>query len=85
MGITMSEASVYETRNNLSAVIDNLASGKIAEHVIKRRNTPVARIVPIVAESDTSKRIGLTRKNPLLLDDDAFDALDAEVAKLFGV
>ena len=81
----MSESTVYETRNNLSAVIDDLLSGRVAEHIIKRRDKPVARMVPIADQSDVSKRIGLTRDNPVLLDDELFDALDDDVAELFGV
>ena len=81
----MTEATVYETRNSLSAVIDSLVSGQVDEHIVKRRGTPVARIVPIEPTTDTSKRIGLTHKSPILLDDEAFDALDADVAELFGV
>ncbi|MBQ9068092.1 MAG: hypothetical protein IJ131_03385 [Eggerthellaceae bacterium] len=80
----MSEATLYDTRNNLSSVIDDLLSGKSKEHVIKRRETPVARIVPIEPAVDASKRIGAFRDAPAMLDDDLFDAMDAQVAELFG-
>lgn len=42
----------------------------------------VSRMVPAITEHDVSKHVGLTSKEPLLLDDDVFDALDSDVAKL---
>lgn len=81
----MSEATIYETRNNLSAVVDDLLSGVTREHIIKRRDTPVARIVPIQPAVDVTKRIGAFKDNPSLLDDELFDELDMQVADLFGI
>ena len=81
----MSEAALKETKDNLSAYIDAILTGKEPYHVITKRSRPVARIVPLAQETDVSKRIGLCKDDPrFAIDDEAFDAMDAEVAELFG-
>lgn len=82
----MSEAALRETKDNLSAYVDAIVAGKEPYHVITKRARPVARIVPIEQERDVSKRLGLCKDDPrFVIDDDAFDAMDAEIAEMFGV
>lgn len=42
----MASSTIAETRDGLSAIVNGIISGAETEHVICRRNTPVARIVP---------------------------------------
>lgn len=86
----MAEASVLEVtisegRDRFSSIIADIESGKFDSCIIKRRNTPVATITPLPDYKDVSKRFGLLKDEPLLVDDDAFDAMDAEIAEMFGV
>ena len=82
----MSRAALRETKNNLSAYVDAVASGREPEHVITKHSRPVAKIVPIRQKGDVSKRIGLCKDDPrFAIDDKVFDAMDADVAELFGV
>ena len=81
----MSEAALRETKDNLSAFVDAILTGKEPCHVITKRSHPVAKIVPIRQDKDVSKRLGLCRDDPsIAIDDKAFDAMDDEIAELFG-
>jgi antitoxin (DNA-binding transcriptional repressor) of toxin-antitoxin stability system len=81
----MSQAALKETKDNLSAFIDAILTGKEPYHVITKRSRPVARIVPIQQDRDVSKRLGLCKDDPrFAIDDEAFDAMDGEIAELFG-
>ena len=81
----MSEAALRETKDNLSAYIDAILTGKEPYHTITKRSRPVARIVPIEQGQDVSKRLGLCKDDPrFAIDDEAFDAMDAEIAEMFG-
>ena len=81
----MSEAALHETKDNLSAYVSAILEGKEPYHTITKRSRPVARIVPIEQERDVSKRIGLCKDDPRFdIDDEAFDAMDAEIAEMFG-
>ena len=80
----MSQAALRETKNNLSAYVDAVASGREPEHIITKHSRPVAKIVPIQQERDVSKRLGLCKDDSrFAIDDSAFDAMDAEIAALF--
>ena len=82
----MEEMTIGQARDNFSALIANLLSGAVSEYVVKNRDTPVVRIVPVRPRAAAPARpFGIAQGNPFLLDDDAFDALDAEIADEFGV
>lgn len=81
----MTSLTISEARNRFSSVISELESGREDEYVIKNRDVPVARIVRYSPERDVSKRFGLFKDKPLVVDDGVFDQLDDEVADLFGV
>ena len=77
--------TIAKTRDSLSSIVAGIEQGSISEHLIRNRNRIVARILPVEPDVDVSKRIGVSKDDPLLVDDDAFDAADAEIAEMFGV
>lgn len=81
----MPELTISQARDHFSALIADLEAGRASEYIIKNRDMPVAKLVPANGGADTSKRIGIAKDAPLLLDDDWFDETDDEVAALFGV
>lgn len=81
----MSSMTIAKTRDSLSSIVSDIEQGVIAEHLIRNRDRVVARIVPIESKPPVSRRIGVSKKHPLLVDDDAFDAIDVEIAEMFGL
>ena len=81
----MSSCTVAETKNTLSAILAALASGAEREHVIKNRDVPVAVIIPYGKRPASARRFGFAQGDGKAVDWDAFDAMDAEVAEMFGV
>lgn len=81
----MTELTISEARDHFSALIANLESGRESEYVIKNRSIPVARLTPAANTNDVSKRVGLFKDCPLLLDDEWFDETGDDIASLFGV
>lgn len=79
----MSSETVAYTKNNLSAILSELTSGREPEHVIKLRDTPIAVIRPIRQSSDRAP-FGFAKQSAKHIDFDAFDALDSEIAEEFG-
>lgn len=79
----MSSMTIAKTRDNLSSIVAGIEQGSIPEHLIKNRDRVVARILPIERAVPASRRIGAAKDRPFLVDDDAFDAMDDEVADLF--
>lgn len=80
----MSSSSIAETKSNFSAVLAALVNGVEREHVIKNRNTPVAVIVPYGRRPGVERQFGFAGKDGKAVDWDAFDAMDAEIAEMFG-
>ena len=80
----MSSCSIAETKNNLSAILAALADGREREHIIKNRNTPIAVITPYAAKDAPARHFGFARDKEKAIDWDAFDAMDAEIAEMFG-
>ena len=81
----MSSSSVAETKNGLSAILAALASGTEQEHVIKNRGVPVAVITPFRAQSAQGDQFGFLKNDGLEVDWEAFDAMDEEIAKEWGL
>lgn len=76
---------ILEAKNNLSALVRSLERGEEPSIVILRYDRPVARLVPYEDERpDVSRRVGLFEGQDLIVDDEAFDSYDDEVAELFG-
>lgn len=72
------QVNVLEAKNNLSALLKLLEEGKEESIVIARNGKPVAKMVTY-APVDVSKRIGIAVGVLPPIDDDAFDAMDAEI------
>lgn len=81
----MAELTIGEARNRFSSLIADIVSGRATEHVIKKRDVVVAKIVPADVAEPATRPFGMFRDDPLLMDDDIFDELDAEIADEFGV
>ena len=82
----MREMMIGQARDNFSAIIASLSNGTSSECLIKNRNTPVARIVPVTTPSTQEKRtFGIAKDKPFLTEDAQFDAMDEEIAEEFGV
>ena len=81
----MAELTIGEARNNFSALIADIVEGKATEHIIRKRDHVVAKIVPADVKEAAARPFGMFKDNPLLVDDSLFDELDAEVAEDFGV
>lgn len=79
------ETGVLELKNNLSAILQDVESGKTERVVVKRYGKPVAQIVPYEPEErDVSKRIGLYEGKEIVKDWKEFDAMDDEITHMFG-
>ena len=81
----MSSSTIAETKNGLSAILAALASGAEREHIINNRNVPVAVIIPYGKRPGVSRRFGYAKDDGKVIDWEAFDAMDDEIAEDFGV
>ena len=75
----MKTVSLFDAKNHLSRLIDQIVTGAETGIVISRNGKPEARIVPI--REGVSRRIGLAKGEFEVPDD--IDAHSAEVAALF--
>jgi prevent-host-death family protein len=74
----MREIALYEARNNLSALIDEVAaSGQ--EIVITRHGAPAARLAPVVRSASAAERRALFAR--LAASRDAFAAANSRAAR----
>ena len=80
----MAELTIGEARNSFSSLIADIVSGKASEHVIRKRDVVVAKIVPADKRESTKRPFGMFANDPLLIDDELFDLLDAEISEEFG-
>ena len=79
----MPVVNMLEAKTKLSRLVEAVESGAESEIVIARNGKPAARLVPIAAVPDVSKRIGLLEgKFPSMSLED-FDADNEEIAALF--
>lgn len=77
----MQTVNLFHAKTHLSKLVDQIASGEESEFVISRNGKPVARMVPIVQNSDVSCRLGIAQGEfsvPETIDDS-----NQEVADLF--
>ena len=77
----MTSVNMHEAKTNLSKLVEALVSGAEQEIVISRNGKPAARMVPI--EPVPAKRKLGFAKGRIEFDYEAFQALDAEVTRLF--
>lgn len=77
----MLTVNMHNAKTNLSRLVEALVSGTEREVTIARNGKPAVRMVAVEAERP-KRRLGLAR-GKFEFDDEASNALDAEVQKLF--
>ena len=76
----MQHVNMHEAKTQLSKLVAAIESGRETEITIARNGRPAAMLVPVHAPRRV--RLGLA-KGKFAFDYEAFQALDAEVQKLF--
>lgn len=64
----MKEANIVEFKNHLSEMIAQVENGEEIE--IRRRNVPVAKVIPIRKPGQNQTRLGIGKETVLFLADD---------------
>jgi prevent-host-death family protein len=80
----MPTVNMLEAKTQLSKLVEQVASGETREVIIARNGKPAARLVPL-DQPKTKIKLGIAKGIYPPFDYDAFQALDADVARLFGV
>lgn len=78
---TMGPVNMHEAKSRLSQLVEAVESGREQEIVIARNGKPAARLVPLETPKPRRK-VGFA-KGRFNFDYEAFQALDAEVQRLF--
>jgi prevent-host-death family protein len=81
MGIVkLSDAEIH-----LATLVESVANGTETEIVIERDGRPAARLVPVEPPSEEPRpiRLGLLEGKYPPMDFEAFQAMDAEIARMF--
>lgn len=79
----MTTVNMLEAKTQLSRLVEAVESGVEAEIIIARNGKPAAKLVPLDAAPKKKLRLGLARGKYPPLDFEAFQALDADVARMF--
>jgi antitoxin (DNA-binding transcriptional repressor) of toxin-antitoxin stability system len=81
----MGVVKLSDAEIDLATLIDAVASGAEAEIVIERDGKPAARLVPVEPPAGAPRpiRLGLAAGKYPPMDFEAFQAMDAEIAKIF--
>lgn len=77
----MAPVNMHDAKTRLSALVDAVERGEETEIVIARNGRPAARLVPIAAKPDASKRIGIARGQFRVPD--TIDEYEAEITAMF--
>ena len=77
----MAPVNMHEAKTNLSKLVEALVSGEESEIILSRNGKPAARITAIES-GKKPRRLGLA-KGKFVFDYEKFQALDAEIQKLF--
>ena len=78
----MDSVNMLEAKTHLSRLVDDVASGRVAEVLIARHGRPAARLVPIALVA-AGPRIGVAKGLFDVPDD--IDADNGEIARLFSI
>ena len=78
----MSTVNMLEAKTSLSKLVEAVESGKESEIIIARNGKPAAKLVPLDA-APKKRRLGLLAGKYPPMDFDAFQAMDAEIEKMF--
>jgi prevent-host-death family protein len=79
----MTMVNMLEAKTSLSKLVEAVESGSEAEIVIARNGKPAAKLVPLDAAPKKKRRLGLAEGKYPPLDYEGFQALDAEIEKMF--
>ena len=80
----MQTVNMLEAKTKLSRLVEAVESGAESEIIIARNGKPAARLVPLAAKPDVSKRLGLlAHKNYPTMTQEEFDACNDEIAEMF--
>lgn len=79
----MTTVNMLEAKTSLSKLVEAVESGAETEIIIARNGKPAAKLVSIDAEPTKKVRLGLAAGKYAPLDYEGFQALDAEVHKMF--
>ena len=79
----MTTVNMLEAKTSLSKLVEAVESGAETEIIIARNGKPAAKLVALDAGGGGKRRLGLARGKYPPFDYDAFQALDAEIEKMF--
>jgi prevent-host-death family protein len=78
----MSIVNMHQAKTNLSAIVEDVASGREREVIIARNGVPTVRIMSLPAASEsTARRIGIAAGKYRMPE--TLDANNDEIAALF--
>lgn len=75
--------NMLDAKTNLSKLVDAVETGAEEEIIIARNGKPAAKLVQLDAQPKRKIRLGLAVGKYPPLDYEAFQALDAEIEKMF--
>lgn len=78
----MTSVNMHEAKTNLSKLVESLVSGRESEVILSRNGVPAVRMTAVEPVARQRRRLGMA-KGEFHFDYDEFQALDAEVQKLF--
>jgi prevent-host-death family protein len=81
----MTTVNMLEAKTRLSQLVSAVESGAENEIIIARDGKPAARLVPIAANEKPPRQLGLLQGQFPDMSLEDFNALDDEIAELFGV
>jgi prevent-host-death family protein len=79
----MGMVNMLKAKTSLSKLVEAVESGAEKEIIIARNGKPAARLVRRDAEPISKRQLGLLEGKYPPLDYEAFQALDAEIEKMF--
>lgn len=79
----MTTVNMLEAKTSLSKLVEAVESGAESEIIIARNGKPAAKLVPLAVQPTKKRQLGLAAGKYPPLDYEAFQALDAEIEKMF--
>ncbi|MBL8577422.1 MAG: type II toxin-antitoxin system prevent-host-death family antitoxin [Mesorhizobium sp.] len=79
----MPTVNMHDAKTSLSKLVEAVESGAETEIIIARNGKPAAKLVAVTAEPKKKRQLGLAAGKYPPLDYEAFQALDAEIEKMF--
>lgn len=79
----MTTVNMLEAKTQLSKLVEAVESGAEAEIIIARNGKPAARLVPIGEKKMERRPLGLAEGKYDPIDWEAWDRVDAEIARSF--